>query len=506
MSAGGGNDKQQQQQQPPLGARFRQCVACLEKSAFEQGGEADQPWFLYNMRYAIDFCIFGYPNGTGGAGSNPCLTSEACGRLARALETGIPVTDGSRARAATDAYSYCEAEKGVWKSRYLDSCVQCVKADGKHRYLANFLIALDAACKQKPSRGLVLGLNDTVFANTTVEPAEPSPPSSPRRPSSPDAASDSDGGPALSAGAIAGIVVGTIVLVALAAGCVFMYCCCFRRRRRRGRRGRRIKAPPSTPSPPPLAQQEPEPEPSPLPLQRHSPVPLAPGAAGHSGHETGVMPNPGTYGSGAAVGQGYGQQQQQQQQYHHEQQQQEEEIDYDGRFFGNDKTQKMAQVSLSPVANSKPIAIWPARPAPDPPQGHTNGALTSIKTDSLPTDASANNTTDAITPPTSTVSTFSTVPLLSDPSYKSTGSPAVGSSPVFAAGHASSVVTNGLPRGAHHQDYQQQQQQQQWYQQEQGQQQQQQEKRKNKKRRGSSAGSPFESTKIQTAFAPPPKG
>lgn len=88
-----------------------------------------------NMRYAIDFCIFGYPNGTGGAGSNPCLTSEACGRLARALEGGIPV--GDRARASTDTYSYCEAERGVWKSRYFDACVQCVRADGRHRYLTN---------------------------------------------------------------------------------------------------------------------------------------------------------------------------------------------------------------------------------------------------------------------------------------------------------------------------------------------------------------------------------
>ncbi|GJN85948.1 hypothetical protein PLIIFM63780_009524 [Purpureocillium lilacinum] len=457
MGNGGGGNKQleREQQQQAVGAQFRQCVACLEKSAFEQGGESDQQWFVYNMRYAIDFCIFGYPNGTGGAGSNPCLTSEACGRLARALEGGIPVV-GDRARASTDTYSYCEAERGVWKSRYFDACVQCVKADGRHRYLTNFLIALDAACKQKPSRGLVLGLNDTVFANTTVSPAQPSPPTSPRRPS--PAAPDGNDGALLSGGAIAGIVVGVLALVTLAAGCVFVCC----RRRRKNRRIKKL----ATPSPPPSSS-------SPLPLQRHSPAP----AAGPSGREEGVMAGTAAQGSGAVGGE-HG-----------------EEVDYDGRFFGNDKTRKVAQATFSPVANSKPIAIWPARPAPDPPQGHSKGTpLPSIETESLPVDASPDGAVSA-------VSTFSNVPLLSNPPYKPTGSPAVGSSPIFATGRKSPVPKgqSGLPRSVQqHHDHQQLQQQ---WQQQQGQ-----GKRKKKKRRDSSVSSPYETTKIQTEFAPPPKG
>ncbi|KAL3957685.1 hypothetical protein ACCO45_008263 [Purpureocillium lilacinum] len=382
-----------EQQQQAVGAQFRQCVACLEKSAFEQGGESDQQWFVYNMRYAIDFCIFGYPNGTGGAGSNPCLTSEACGRLARALEGGIPVV-GDRARASTDTYSYCEAERGVWKSRYFDACVQCVKADGRHRYLTNFLIALDAACKQKPSRGLVLGpqrhslrqhhrLARAALPAHVPAPALASRPGRQRR-------------RAPLRGAIAGIVVGVLALVTLAAGCVFVCC----RRRRKNRRIKKL----ATPSPPPSSS-------SPLPLQRHSPAP----AAGPSGREEGVMAGTAAQGSGAVGGE-HG-----------------EEVDYDGRFFGNDKTRKVAQATFSPVANSKPIAIWPARPAPDPPQGHSKGTpLPSIETESLPVDASPDGAVSA-------VSTFSNVPLLSNPPYKPTGSPAVGSSPIFATGRKSPV-------------------------------------------------------------------
>jgi len=48
MGNGGGGNKQleREQQQQAVGAQFRQCVACLEKSAFEQAGESDQQWFL----------------------------------------------------------------------------------------------------------------------------------------------------------------------------------------------------------------------------------------------------------------------------------------------------------------------------------------------------------------------------------------------------------------------------------------------------------------------------
>ncbi|KAJ6438545.1 LPXTG-domain-containing protein [Purpureocillium lavendulum] len=437
-----------------VGMRFRQCMACLERSAFEQDGESDQQWFLYNMRYAVDFCVFGFPNGTG-AGSNPCLTSEACGRLARALEDGIIITASSNSSTnSTDAYSYCDVDKGAMRSKYLDACLQCVRADGKHRYLSNFLVALDAACRQKPSRGLILGLNDTIFANTSVEGTAPSSPSAPKP--SPLSSDDHDG---LSAGAIAGIVLGVVALAVLAAGCVFVQC----RRRRNRRKKQQQQQQPSSPSPP-----------------RMRPPLHPPGAgAAPSPHVVGVTAGPS---SSSHAGE------QHQQRLQH--QQVDDEVDYDGRFFGNDKAPTVAQATFSPVANSKPVAIWPAQAAPQPQGQQTPGGsgrgerlppLASVVTEPFPAHAHAHGhgtadaSPDGATPPTSTVSTtFSSVPLLSNPPYRLTGSPAMGASPIFDAGRRSPVPG-------------------------------QQGRRKKKWRRGS-ASSPIEATKIQTSFAPPPRG
>ncbi|KFG78237.1 hypothetical protein MANI_111782, partial [Metarhizium anisopliae] len=70
------------------GRKLRTCLACLQGSTYTQGGEGDQAWFLYNLRYALDRCVFGYPNAsaTAGATSSPCVTPESCGALAAALK------------------------------------------------------------------------------------------------------------------------------------------------------------------------------------------------------------------------------------------------------------------------------------------------------------------------------------------------------------------------------------------------------------------------------------
>ncbi|KND93858.1 hypothetical protein TOPH_01832 [Tolypocladium ophioglossoides CBS 100239] len=203
----------------PRGQKFQRCLGCLQGSAFAQGGESDQAWFLYNLRYAFDYCVLGYPNATG-VGSNPCMTSEACGRLGGALEHGIKDPSGA------EQFAYCAVDGGVVLGSYNDGCLQCVQADGSHAYLSNFLIALEAGCKQKPAPGLLLGLNATVFSNTTIQITQPS--------SSP-AGSGSSSSPStpLSTPAIAAIAIGGLVALALAAACVFVQ---LRKRRNRAAR------------------------------------------------------------------------------------------------------------------------------------------------------------------------------------------------------------------------------------------------------------------------------
>ncbi|KAF6845138.1 LPXTG-domain-containing protein [Colletotrichum musicola] len=206
-------------QTEPAGRKFQQCLSCLQDSAFVQGSENDQSWFLYNARYAFDYCIFGYPNATG-VGSNPCMTSTACGGLEAAL------IDGELDPEKSGQYSYCDADGGAMLGPAYDKCLSCVRAGGEHYYLANYLVALGAGCQQRPDPGKVLGLNQTVFTKGIITAVDPT-----------DAAKAGEtDGPALPMTAIVGIVVGAVVVLLLAAGCIFVQC----RKRRARRAGRGV--------------------------------------------------------------------------------------------------------------------------------------------------------------------------------------------------------------------------------------------------------------------------
>ncbi|KAK2058541.1 LPXTG-domain-containing protein [Colletotrichum caudatum] len=201
------------------GQKFQQCMSCLQDSPFVQGSENDQDWFLYNMRYSFDYCVFGYPNATG-VGSSPCMTSTACGALEKAL------TDGELDPEKSSQYSYCDADGGAMLGSAYDKCLSCVRAGGEHYYLANYLIALGAGCQQRPDPGKLVGLNSTVFTKGTVTAVDPRDTTKPAK----------DGNPALPMTAIVGIVIGAVVAFLFVAGCTFIQW----RKRKARREGRGI--------------------------------------------------------------------------------------------------------------------------------------------------------------------------------------------------------------------------------------------------------------------------
>ncbi|KAI8251224.1 hypothetical protein K4K58_009002 [Colletotrichum sp. SAR11_239] len=193
------------------GRKFQQCVSCLQDSNYVKGGENDQSWFLYNMRYSFAYCVFGYPNATD-TGGGPCMTSTACGGLEAAL------TDGAL-DPSSGQYDYCDADGGAVLGPAYDKCMSCVRAGGEHYYLAN---SLNAGCKQRPDPGKLIGLNQTVFTKgiiTAVDPVD-------------EASKDKKDGPSLPTTAIVGIVVGVVVVLLLASGCAFIQ---YRKRRARTR-------------------------------------------------------------------------------------------------------------------------------------------------------------------------------------------------------------------------------------------------------------------------------
>ncbi|KAJ9143726.1 LPXTG-domain-containing protein [Pleurostoma richardsiae] len=202
------------------GTKWEQCMTCLQNSTFSQGSENDQMWFLYNLRYNFDYCIFGFPNATD-VGSSPCITETACGELEAALQDGnLDSTDLSQ-------YGYCDADGSVMTGEFYDKCLACVSASGDTNYITNALVALEAGCLQRPAVGSILGLNDTVFSHNIIEIVDPT------------AVSPSTGNsskPHVSAAVIAGIVVGVLLLIAIIAAVLYI--------RYRKRKNRKLRANP----------------------------------------------------------------------------------------------------------------------------------------------------------------------------------------------------------------------------------------------------------------------
>ncbi|KAK7995395.1 hypothetical protein PG990_014168 [Apiospora arundinis] len=204
------------------GQKFRRCLSCLQDSTFSQGSETDQGWFLYNLRYTFDYCIFGYPNATG-IESTPCSTSTACGGLESSL-TG----DELNVARGLQPYGFCAANGGamVNSETQIQKCVSCVSASQDQKYLANYMVALQAGCAQQPAPGTAIGLNDTVFSSHRIGMVDP-------KTSAGASGSHLDEKPVLATPALVGIAIGGAVLLLGIAGLIFV-----RHRTRRNRRQR----------------------------------------------------------------------------------------------------------------------------------------------------------------------------------------------------------------------------------------------------------------------------
>lgn len=109
-------------------AGFSVCQRRLSNRAQAEADACD----IDNLRYSFDYCVYGYPNGTG-SGSNPCATSTACGNLQAALEY-----DGlSDADSTSNEYGYCNADGGSATGQDYQDCLSCVSASGDTNYIAN---------------------------------------------------------------------------------------------------------------------------------------------------------------------------------------------------------------------------------------------------------------------------------------------------------------------------------------------------------------------------------
>ncbi|KAJ4141344.1 hypothetical protein NW768_000555 [Fusarium equiseti] len=211
------------------GIRFKNCLNCLQKSEATWEEESDVFWFLYNIRYAFDVCLYSYPDAVdSGTTNSPCNIESSCGSLEDALKTSL-------LKSNTDnQFDYCKAEDSIFKGASYKECIGCLKSTSDQTYLANFLIALKAGCMQEPDKGDIIGLSGTIFTSALVNITDPST----------NQTLPGDGGApvgSMTTGTIVGIAVGCGLGLAGMAWLIWIYC---RRSRQRRGVGIKIESPP----------------------------------------------------------------------------------------------------------------------------------------------------------------------------------------------------------------------------------------------------------------------
>ncbi|POR37062.1 Uncharacterized protein TPAR_02740 [Tolypocladium paradoxum] len=185
------------------GIKFRKCLECLQTSKKVDREESDLKWYIYNLRYTITTCLFSEPapppNGTL---HSPCDVGQACKPLK------APLTSDGVKPVPQATWGYCTANDGAFMGSNLSPCISCLQATEGTAYLSNFMTALGAGCKQDPEDGHVLSISGSVFSTNAINITDP-----------PADSRDNQGG-GLPPSAIAGIVIG-VVLVFLAAAALF---------------------------------------------------------------------------------------------------------------------------------------------------------------------------------------------------------------------------------------------------------------------------------------------
>lgn len=119
------------------GIKYRNCIQCLAKSAKVNGEESDLHWYLYNMRFTLSTCLFGFPaKAEEGQTESPCIIDHACKPMAD------PLAHDDLDAGSADTYGYCEADDGAFMGNKTWTCVDCLRASAEQTYFSN--------CKPSP--------------------------------------------------------------------------------------------------------------------------------------------------------------------------------------------------------------------------------------------------------------------------------------------------------------------------------------------------------------------
>lgn len=196
------------------GTRFQSCINCqLQHNHVDQAtGQSDLAWAIYNIRYAFDTCVYGFPDADASA-SNPCVVS--CTPIQQTLEVDIHEPTPSA------PFDYCTA--GTFMAR-VGQCTYCYSLIQDQHYLASFLNVLQLGCEEQPAIGVSLTNTPEAFSENPAATSIGNIVLATAAPSSTSSASGHSGSSSLATGAKVGIglgaLLGFVILVACTTVCI----------------------------------------------------------------------------------------------------------------------------------------------------------------------------------------------------------------------------------------------------------------------------------------------
>jgi hypothetical protein len=232
---------------------MKNCLLCESTSTASNGDmDNDIYWFLFNMKYAAQYCLY---DDTTNTPAMPACES-ACQPLKPVLEWHWFGSDG---KPSANQYGYCNLSGGAF-GQYVEGCSSCLQGVKGSVVLGNCtfffmyveggektLLTLDdivletmqEGCKAKPraAQGSTIPLQRQLFNTSTFAPSTSASPTSTSTPA-PVSSSSSAGSSGLSTGAAAGIGVGIGIVALLVLGALVWF---LLRRRRRASPSERVE-------------------------------------------------------------------------------------------------------------------------------------------------------------------------------------------------------------------------------------------------------------------------
>ncbi|ELR06006.1 hypothetical protein VC83_06886 [Pseudogymnoascus destructans] len=143
------------------GQVFSKCISCqMASTAMDpKTGDTDLKWVLYNLRYAMSSCMWGFP-GNSSVQNTPCLTSRACEPFQGNLQY-----QGLSPNITT--YDYCP--NTLPSEVIINRCKDCIR-QGDQTYLSNYFITILAGCAIQS--GAPLPLHKDLFSGDYVNPLD----------------------------------------------------------------------------------------------------------------------------------------------------------------------------------------------------------------------------------------------------------------------------------------------------------------------------------------------